>query len=105
MNSETQICLPLLWALSLGLGSVFWTSEANFVTSLDVGVLFLDVGLMTLSLRTCLMMLPWALGSFALTLLGHCRKADHVSSPLHPFSLSALASARSSTSRLGLSGV
>ena len=57
MNSETQICLPLLWALSLGLGSVFWTSEANFVTSLDVGVLFLDVGLMTLSLRTNLLLL------------------------------------------------
>ena len=45
------------------------------------------------------------LGSLALTLLWHCRKADHVGSPLHPFSLSALASAHSSASGLGLSDV
>ena len=64
VNSETQIFLPLLWALSLVLGSVFWTSEANFGASLGVGVLSLCVGPMSVDLRTCLLMLPWAPGRF-----------------------------------------
>ena len=64
VNSETQIFLPLLWALSLVLGSVFWTSEASLGDSLGVGVLSLGVGPMSVDLRTCLLMLPWAPGRF-----------------------------------------
>ena len=52
VNSETQIFLPLLWALSLVLGSVFWTSEASFGGSLGVGVLSLGVEPMSVVLRT-----------------------------------------------------
>ena len=58
------ICLPLLWVLFLGLRSVFGTSEANFGASLSVGVLSLGVGPMSVDLRTCLLMLPWAPGRF-----------------------------------------
>ena len=44
---------------------------------------------LTLEVRS-LLMLPWAWEVFALTLLGHCRKADQLGSPLHPFSLLSL---------------
>ena len=79
--------------------------EANFDTSLDVGVPFLSVGPVLLVLGTNLVDAALGSGSLALTLLWHCRKAGHVSSPLHLFFLSALASAHSSASGLGLSGV
>ena len=50
--------------LTLAVGALSWmrsvllNSEAGFVTSLDVGVLFLGVGPVFLVLRTCLF-LPW----------------------------------------------
>ena len=50
-----------------------------------MGVPFLSVGLVMLVLGTDLEMLPWAREDLALTLLWHCRKADHVGSPLHLF--------------------
>ena len=59
--------------------------EANFCTSLDVGVPFLSVGLVLLVLGTNLVDAALGSGSLALTLLWHCRKADHAGSPLHIF--------------------
>ena len=50
-----------------------------------MGVPFLSVGPVLLVLGTSLLMLPWAWEVLALTLLWHCRKAGHVSSPLHLF--------------------
>ena len=77
----------------------------DFVVSLDVAVLFLDVGPVTLGLRTCLLMLPWALGRFYTNLAWALSEGRSCLLSFASFSLSALASARSSTSRLGLSGV
>ena len=57
--------------------------QNEFVVS--VGALFWKGKMfLTLEVRSVLM-LPWAWEVFALTLLGHCRKAGHVGSPLHLF--------------------
>ena len=79
--------------------------EANFGASLDVGVPFFECGAGFVGPRDESGDAALGSGSLALTLLWHCRKAGHVSSPLHLFFLSALASAHSSASGLGLSGV
>ena len=62
--------------------------QDGFVVS--VGALFWKGKMfLTLEVRSVLM-LPWAWEVFALTLLGHCRKADQLGSPLHHFSLLSL---------------
>ena len=54
---DTNFVCPCCGRSPLDWGRCFWTSEANFVTSLDVGVLFLGLGSVFLVLRTCLLML------------------------------------------------
>ena len=59
--------------------------EANFCTSLDVGVPFFECGAGVVGPRDESVDAALGSGSLALTLLWHCRKAGHVSSPLHLF--------------------
>ena len=59
--------------------------EANFCTSLDVGVPFFECGAGVVGPRDESVDAALGSGSLALTLLWHCWKADHVGSPLHLF--------------------
>ena len=59
VNFEAHVCYPCC-GCSLWMRSVLLASEANFDTSLDVGVPFLSVGPVLLVLGTNLLMLPWA---------------------------------------------
>ena len=68
-------------------GRCFGPQDGSVVV---VGALFMKGKMfLTLEVRSVLM-LPWAQEVFVLTLLGHCRKAVYLGSPLHHFSLLSL---------------
>ena len=80
-----ELFLPWMWASSFLMWGRCFGPQDEFVDS--VGALFWKGKMfLTLEVRSVLM-LPWAQKVFALTLLGHCRKAVHLGSPLHHFSL------------------